>query len=663
MQYSIALAIIATTWIYGWHVGRLWVRGCGVRGRAAIWSLACVIPTACLIAAVHAMGFVGLFSGRGVVSPTTIAITFMLVCWAARFFVATELPPSTRMLRPGLGPPAPLRMGGWWLPVVVVGGMYLVFFVDAATGYPTGHDTLYYHLPGAIRWMQQQSLNPMPGIAIDRTCENGMIVPFLLAFARLERLFPLVHLPKALVVAATVFSLARFIEVRPLPAVIAAIIALSVPMVVFQSFSGYVDLYAAASWLSALLAIAWAIRAATARQRRNLILLAGLSAGVAVGAGTNLLVVTTMLVAVLAAEMWFRPHEGRTHAPAPFRNAAWFSVGLVVCTGFWFARAMVHTGNPADPVAATATGTMAPSTDDRSGPLPQRSLGARIQRWWDYPWHEAKYSGSGPNPGYPYSRNNAMGAAYAAFVPLGCLALLLGSFSGRPRTQEEKWQLVFLTIAATAIVLVPTVFRETLRYALPQILLAIAAAAVLLDRLIARFPQATLVTATLALAITATIATLKPAHALAGRIRDGRWDRAWFYQVPEVIDELPPGARVLNLAAPSTTYSLLGRNLDNQVITSLEWETLTGSSVPNATDLHRLGIDYIFVREPWPTDWPAGLPVQVIFDNSQSRAVATTRAARIYRVKLDGYAGGAIGGFLTARPSDVSQVRQRTSPH
>ncbi|MBN1510997.1 MAG: hypothetical protein JXB13_03205 [Phycisphaerae bacterium] len=649
MQDAIALAVIAATWIYGWHVGRLWVRGCGVRGRAAVWCLACIIPTASLIAAVHAMGFVGLFSGRGVVSPITVAITFILVCWAARFFVATELPPSTRMLRPGLGPPAPLRMGWWWLPVIVVGGMYLVFFVDAATGYPTGHDTLFYHLPSAVRWMQQQSLNPLPGVASDCLHENGMIVPFLLAFAKLERLFPLVHLPKALVVAATVFALARFIEVRPLPAVIAAVIALSVPMVVFQSFSGYVDLYATASWLSALLAIAWAMRATTARQRRNLILLAGLSAGVALGARTSFLVVTALLAAVLAAEMWFRPHEGRTHAPAPVRNVAWFGVGLLVCTTFWFTRATMHTGNPIYPIEVKVAGTTLLPGYDMNARFPQRSLGLRLQRWWDYPWHEAKYSGSGENPGYPYSRNNAMGAAYAAFVPLGCLALLFGSFNGRPRTQEEKWQIVFLLIAATAVVLVPTVFKEVLRYALPQILLAIVVAAVLLDRLITRFPQAMLATATIALVVTATIAAVKPAHALAGRIRDGRWDRAWFYQVPGVIDDLPPGARVLNLAAPSATYSLLGGNLSNQVITHPEWETLTGMRVPNTMDLQRLGIQYVFVQEPWPTDWPAGLPVRVIFDNSESRAVATSPAARIYRVEPVGYAGQNRNAVLTAR--------------
>jgi hypothetical protein len=328
---------------------------------------------------------------------------------------------------------------------------------------------------------------------------------------------------------------------------------------------------------------------------------------------------------------------------------ACFGAGVLVCTGFWFTRATMHTGNPIYPVGLTVAGTTILPGYDMNERFPQRSLGLRLQRWWDYPWHEAKYSGAGPNPGYPYSRNNAMGAAYAAFVPLGCLALFIGSFHGRPKTQEEKWQLVFVLIAATAVVLIPTVFKEMLRYALPQIVLAIVAAAVLLDRLMTRFPQAMLGTVTVALAITAVIATLKPAHALAGRIRDGRWDRAWFYQVPAVIDDLPPGARVLNLAAPSATYSLLGRHLGNQVITSLEWESVTGSPVPNTADLHRLGIDYIFVQEPWPTDWPPELPVQVIFDNTESRVVKTSLAARIYRVQPQEYAGRGHHARLTAR--------------
>jgi len=41
--------------------------------------------------------------------------------------------------------------------------------------------------------------------------------------------------------------------------------------------------------------------------------------------------------------------------------------------------------------------------------------------------------------------------------------------------------------------------------------------------------------------------------------------------------------------------------------------------------------------------------VRVIYDDSQTRAVATTPAARIYRVESVGYAGRARNAVLTAR--------------
>ncbi len=647
--HAALLLVIGATWLLGWLVGRGWVKSCGVRESVSAWALACIVPTAGLLLAVHAMAFVSLLLDKGYVTPVTVAIAFAALMWATSAFVKTQHPPAPKTIRPRIAAPVRSSLRGWWIPVLIVAGMYFVFFVDALTGYPTGHDALHYHLPNAVRWMQERSIHMVVGVPAQCVHENGMIVPFLLSFARAERLFPIVHLPKALLVAATIYGLARYVGVRSLAATVAACVALSVPMVVFQSFSAYVDLYAAASWLSAVLAVAWAMRATHPRQRRNLLILAGLSAGVALGAKTTYLIMTALLVAVILAERWIRPQEGRTLAPAPARNVGIFCAGVLGCTAFWFTLGTVEAGNPIYPVPVTIGEWQVLPGIDFYAKFPKRSAGRKLARWWDYPWREPKHSGMGPNPGYPYSRNNALGAAYAAFVPLGLLAAGLAAVQRRTRTQEERWRVILLLNAATALLLIPTVFLEMLRYALPQILVAIPVAAILIDRLMTRFPRSMLVTATAALAVTAAIATLKPAHALASRIKEQRWDRAWFYQVPPVIDELEPGARVLNLSAPSATYSLLGRDLANRVITPIHWGVLTGDGPPTAEALHTHGIDYIFVHAPWPTDWPDDLPVTLIYDNHVTRLADAAVAARVYRVEPASLGGGPPKPRLTHR--------------
>ncbi|UCG17015.1 MAG: hypothetical protein JSV19_03060, partial [Phycisphaerales bacterium] len=629
MHNVVALPAIAVIWVYGWQVGLLWVKGCGVRERISRWALACIVPTAGLIVAVHLLAIAAMVAQRGLVTPVSVAMIFAVLCRAGHAFVATQLPASPQTLRPGIARPAPVKLGVWWVPIVAVAGMYVVFLVDAVTGYPTGHDTLHYHLPAAVHWMRHGALHVQADLLEHSMHENGMIVPFLLAFARLEHLFTIVHLPKALVVGATMFGLARLIGVSVLGSTAAVCVALSVPMVVFQSFSGYVDLYATASWLSALLAIAWAMRVPRDRQRRNLILLAGLSAGVALGAKTTFLIMTAMLALIVLAEGWLRPQEGRTLAPRPVGNAVLFGVATLACSGFWFVRGAVTTGNPLYPVTVTIAGTqLLPGVDFKAN-FPQRGLARVLGRWWDYPWRERKNSGAGPNPGYPYSRNNAMGAAYATFVPLGCLAALLAALKRRPRTPEEKWRILFVVLAASAVILVPAVFLEMLRYALPLILVAVPVAAVLVDRLTVRFPRSVVVTLTAALAVTAAIATLKPAQSFLGRVRDGRWDRAWFYQIPPVVDSLGSGAKILNLSAPSQCYPLLGKHLGNVVVSTVQWRALTGSEALSVKALREHAIDYVFVHEPWPTDWPAGMPVDLIHDDTETRALKTTPAARL----------------------------------
>ncbi|MFQ5414188.1 MAG: hypothetical protein ACE5E6_06990 [Phycisphaerae bacterium] len=643
------LVAIGVVWCMGLRVGYVLVTGCGVAEPAARWSLACMVPTAGLVFSVHVVAAASMVSGDGWLAPWAVCATFAIVCAACWGVVGRRVPDGAA------GRGAGLRLGVWWVPVCVVGGMYGVFLLDAMTGYPSGYDALHYHLPSAVRWMQERAIRMVPGVAFTAFPENGMIVPCLLAFSKWERLMQLAHVPTGLAMGVTVFALVRALGVKPPGAAVGSCVALSIPMVVFQSFDGYIDLYAGAAWLAALLGVMLATRAADARSRQRLLVLAGLAAGVALGAKTTYLVMTAMLMVMVAGGAWLGPGRSRCLSATPVRHVLVFGLAAGVCSCFWFVRAARATGNPVYPIEVQVAGHVVfPSDIDVSAWYPDRSVARRVSRWWDYPWRESKHSGGGPNPGYPYSRNNGLGAAYAALVPVGLVAVAVGGLPGGRRREEQRWRVVCVVVAVCGIVLVLTVFREMLRFALGPVLVGVPVAAVLADRLIDRFPRCMLVTSTCALVVTAAVASVVPARRFLGRVRDGRWDRVWAYQLPPLVDDLPPGARVLNLSEPDRCYPLLGRELEHDVISPAHWRVLLRGETMTGAALYEHAIDYIYVQAPWPQDWPADLPVEKIYDDTETRALATTRPARVYRVMPPRPAAAAAPDTRTASAHDPS---------
>lgn len=80
------------------------------------------------------------------------------------------------------------------------------------------------------------------------------------------------------------------------------------------------------------------------------------------------------------------------------------------------------------------------------------------------------------------------------------------------------------------------------------------------------------------------------------------------------------------------TYPVLGCNLSNDVISGVHWLALLAGDTISARTLRDHGIEYIFVREPWPDDWPDDMPLEKIFDDTETRMLMTTPATRVYRV-------------------------------
>ncbi len=629
--HDVSLLIIGVTWLFAWRTGTRWARSCGVREPISLFVLACILPTAGLVVSVHLIALVSLLCHHGLVTPESVGVIFLALTGVAHRRIKAGSP----VLPQRGGSVGRLwrftRCGYLWIPLVILCGVYALFFIDAVTRFPTGYDSQAYHLPLAVTWMQQQSLTIQIGEVHEALPENGMIVPFLLAFAKIETLLCIVHLPKGLLAGAAIYGLIRVAGHKRRTAIIGACIVLGTPMVLFQSFSGYVDLYAAASWLSSLLALGWASRVHQTSQRRTLLLMAGLSAGVALGSRTTCLVLVGLLVPVAMAVDWIGPRIGSRAHRLPLRNALIFGLSTLACSGFWFARGTIERGNPIFPLGVKIGDYEILPGFHADAYFGEGSYYGHIKmwyRWWDYPWRETKHFGTG----YPYGVNNALGAAYATFVPVGVLAALVHLPFRRRGSPTDRLRTVYLVLALSGAVLLLTLFNEMLRFVLPLVLLSAVIPCGMLDGFRVKARRWLVPVLSMALLVTGAVASLKPAHAFLGRARDGVWARSSFYQVPPLVDALPPGTRILNLGSMSSVYALMGRHLTNEVISPWQWDVLHKDQPLSTRAVRAHGIDYIYTEAPGPSDWPIDLPVELVFDGAQDAQPRAT-PARMFRVE------------------------------
>lgn len=623
----ISLFVIAITAVIAWRTGKKWCDRCAIDDRVSAATLACILPTAGIVAATHFVGLITLAIDVGIVSPPAIAILFVLITMATNTGVDRFLPPERALTT--ANPQKTVALGRWVWVVAIVIALYALFFLDAVMRYPTGVDGLHYHLPMAVEWLRTGRMDLVVGLRLQSYSDNGMIVPALVLAAKLESLATVALLPYALIVGASIYALARQIGASVQAAIVSVCVAISIPIVLFQSFSSYIDVYAAASWLSSILAIAWASRATTSKSRYGLILLAGLAAGVALGSKMTYMVLAFFLLLIVVRFEWvsFQPRYHRR--PRPVLAALLFCVACVPCSVFWFVRGAVQADNPVYPFAISVAGhEVFPGFSLDDAPCYQsRPAGEKLERWWSYPWHETKYSGTG----YPYSVNNALGAPYAMLVPLSILAVATGFLRQQRKSWRDRWIVTFAILALAGVASLVTFFRENIRFILPCLLIATPITALLLDRLRLAFPRALPALVTLAFVATATVAGFRPAHAIAGRIRDNVWTRADFYEIPRLIDELPPGSRILNLASPYATYPLLGKRLDLDVISPNHWAIWTNRNT-TAEALYEHNIEYVYYRPVYTNSWREDLPLELLYDDTQQANPLPGPPRRLFRV-------------------------------
>ncbi|MGH9366401.1 MAG: hypothetical protein ACRD3M_01845 [Thermoanaerobaculia bacterium] len=476
--------------------------------------------------------------------------------------------------------------------IAVMALCYVVFALDSLTSYPHSWDGNVYHLPMAVRWLQESSLR------VDSQSDWRLVLPataqipmMILLGSRLSSLVFLAQILPLIGLAVAAAIVARRLAVSREASVLAAIIVLSIPIVIHQTFSAYVDLFGSSFLMIALaLFLSRGHDADGTRQsmRRNAVLLlfAALSCGVALGTKVVFVFYAAAFAGTALVCLAARPKI--RFGASPLMAAALLGVGLLLPSAFWFIRTYGAKGNPFFPI-----GIRLGDQTILSGPLkPQKVVHSdhndvkSLSGLATYPWTESRRGGG------RYSVDSGLGAPFATFVPLGLAVLSVIVVSRRYESVRVPSVLLFW------LVLGGLTWRfgmgSVLRFGLPLICLSCVLSSVLLEKLV--HDQRPLVSLLLigSFATTSAIAAFDPLRAMVGRVRRGTWTHRQFYALPDALENLPKGARVLNWTNDSTlNFPLAGEHLQNRVVNSFE-----APSRLTAGFLRASGVDYVVERGP-----------------------------------------------------------------
>ena len=557
-----------------------------------LWALLYLLPVH-LLATLQIAGWIQ----RVDLKPLAYVEAAVLAAAGIWSFLRRQGHPVPSQAEPAAGSPA--------LPTYVVAGIILVagtaliFAVRLLVSFPDDSDALVYHIPVAVHWLQEGSLRIPDShvweFSLPANTEIGMM---LLLAAGAQRLLALVNVLAAAILALSAFLIAKKCHPSRAAALSATLIALSLPIVQFQAFSAYVDIFGAAFIVAGAALFLYRYEGVSDPASGGLVSLpilslSALACGISIGSKHPYYFYGAVYFVVAAAIL---VRERRVHK----RLATCLLVvvlGTLLPSAFWFGRAWQATGNPVYP-QRVAIGSHV-LLDGYASITPEdfeENFVRSRPEWLIYAWTEWK-----KNRGYlliPYSTGSGLGAAFAAFVPLGIVFAFRSSFASAPKA----WSV----LKALTVLLVPLLIcwwfalRRMPRFGLPLWVLACLLCTPLLAALgEGRFRRLFGAVFVLSLLSTSLIAGFVPAHAVLSALREHDYSRAKFYDYPRIIDSFPPGTRLVNDASSEYNFVLSGARLTNRVIP--EFELPSTLSPPY---LHKVHADLVVERLDAAQDAP-----------------------------------------------------------
>jgi Dolichyl-phosphate-mannose-protein mannosyltransferase len=321
----------------GWQCGR---RLYPTQPLAAV-TAAVVLSTAGVILVLEMLGIGGLLQPVPVLAATT-------ALWlAARLTVARGESESAALpilaLRPRRSPRALIA----FCAAAALAALLLAALIDAIFEARPEFDALWYHLPIPVQWLQAGNIRIVPFVApslpVGTYPANGELLDlwFLLPVHK-DFLVQLASIPAVALSATGVALLARTLGARPHAAAASALLVLTLPPVLLtQVGTNLTDLFMAGAITASA---AFLARFTRGEQMRDGVL-AGMAAGLAVGARYQALIAVLPLVAIGISSLIAR----RQSAARLLRIGVAATAVLVSFGGYWYIRNWLTTGDPLYP--------------------------------------------------------------------------------------------------------------------------------------------------------------------------------------------------------------------------------------------------------------------------------------------------------------------------
>ncbi len=471
--------------------------------------------------------------------------------------------------------------------IYVVFAIWSVYFIEGITRPPDGWDGLVYHLPLAMKWMQNGNLHFIPESWKFDMPGNGELVFLFLMYLGEDRMISVAYLPIHLFGVLLVYAMALRIGADVWASRLAAVGFGTLPIILSNAFSTYIDLFGAIFFILSLYYALWWMQTtglSTKLAVKIFLALIGLSFGMALG--TKYIYVpflALILVLVFGISL-------KMTAPPVWNVQGMFvssvRVGLVTFWGllpslYWYVRNYHAVGYPFYPLQFVL---------DQGKLKIKRAMMVEKWEWlpknkadllcsydltsfkkldlfnlWEFLktfWIDCHYSGDhfGPNSG--------LGPVFTAFVLVSFTAVI-GVLLWKLFQRHELLPVLFPIILTTLFFLFWWVFLfHALRFLFPMFALMFVIFAYGLG-LIKGYPrQVAIILLFGAFFLNGVLVSARPIQKLASRIHHNEWARSDYYNIPQVIDSLPAGSVVLNAGHELKNYPLYGKRLENRVVTN-----------------------------------------------------------------------------------------------
>jgi len=541
----------------GWTAARM-ARQFGAERRlvaTAVFFGACILPF-------HLLGVFEL--STGVRAATTVNAALLLLAAAPLLRCMPSAPPSLAL---------PPRHWGW-LPRLTLAVFGLAALM-LAFGRPRGYEVTAYHLPVSVHLLQTASLMAWDGNFPHTFPANASLLWAVLLDGLPERIVATANLALLVPLVLAVQALCRLANADRKASLTACCGMLGVPMFAFSAVELGADIGGIAFVALAMYFVLSPLRPTVAMT------LAGLCMGLALGFKSLHLISALAIGCVACAR---GSESGATDGcRGPLRagdlqarlwNAAVFGGAALLAGGFWMLRNAVVLGNPLHPVGVPLVGGLL-------GWLPAADFNASLRgttelEWVDHAWQWLVYPWTEPQRyGQNFKHSSGLGAFVAAAIP--GTALALGAAVLRDGMQAHRVRLALLGAVLFIVATWWLLGDRQPRYVLAALPLAMPLLAWAVTQAAGRWRR--VFDTGLALGIVAMLGVFLSRQAVGFGDRivlSKQVSRASFYEYPALVDSLPAGAAILNLADRSWHYPLAGAALSNRVVSMPEGRRMLG---------------------------------------------------------------------------------------